>query len=192
MFLPKLIEVDQPYDLLQFRDLTESQVGVRYPFKYLESAKVFALFDRSNKMSGGFIVQARADKIRTLAPVKEANQLDIKKPVELTGLWLSSKVCKERRILFWIQLCTKFFPYLGRDAVFCYDTSKNALGKMYQIARPKIVFSGVAPKIEGMTEDSHETICKIPAYKIALLPFMSPRFFFKKLKRVFQLRRTKN
>ena len=169
-------------ELSNFQRSAQKHLGIVYPTEYLQSAVVRCAFDENSEMIGGYIIQGQAAEIRVLRSVSDDVTALVFKPIELTGLWLRPGSGKANfRWLFWLNLCWDFVPYLGRQIVFSYSTSKVSLAKMYKSFDPQVLYCGVVPRLPGMSHPDHETICVVPAWKLVFLFFRKPSFFFQRL-----------
>jgi fatty acid desaturase len=168
-------------ELSDFQQSAAKHLGITYPTDYLKSAIVRCALDEDSKMVGGYIIQSQEKDIRVLSSLSDDRRAGVLNPIELTGLWLDSGAKKTNlRWIFWLNLCWDFVPYLGRQIVFSYSTSKVSLAKMYKSFDPQVLHCGIVQRLLGMSHPDHETICVVPAWKLVFLFLRRPSFFIQR------------
>ena len=182
-------ELKDEHSLQRYITLTEKFLSIRFPMEYLKKSKVVACIDDEGEIAGGYMIVLKAP-FRVVDSLPDSilehhshlHSMDQDSMIELTGLWLSPKVTHKITVFtFWLRLYWDIVRTKKKYIVYAYSLKKSALGKIYSVANPTILFRGMTKMQPGMKEPEEESVELVQIPKATLIPVINPQFFVKKL-----------
>src|SRR3989339_144322 len=172
-------------ELLSYSKTVAPHIDVELPLEYLKRSKVVACFDDEKNICGGFVI-VKQGPFRVLESIPTAHSLATRlnrssKVAEITGLWLSDNVTKKRESLnLWLRLIWGMITSGKNKFTYAYSLKKPSVGKLYQAARPRVLFSGPTKILPGMPCADYESVEFFHLKNLLSCPFRRPDLFIKR------------
>jgi hypothetical protein len=179
-------------ELNEYAEKTHRHLGVRFPLEYLKRSKVVAYLSDSGEMVGGYAMvlkgpfrtlESLPDVVRDCHPfLKETPMKDI---CEFTGLWLAPEMRRRTvSFVFWLRMYFDVVTLGKKHFVYAYSLDKKALGRMYRVCNPEVLFRGMTRMQPGMSKPEAESVEVTSLARIVWTPLLKPQFLlFKMIRR---------
>lgn len=171
-----------------FAALTQKHLTISFPLDYLRKSKVVALIDDQKKICGGYVMVLTGpfrviESLPTFSRQKhEWLNKRLESAFELTGLWLCPSVVGRINVtLFWLKLYFDIVTLKKKFFVYAYGLNKPALGKIYRVLGPQVLFRGRTLVQPGMAAPEDESVEMASVARLGLLPFLKPQLLLKKM-----------
>lgn len=137
-------------DLIQFDNRVSELTGVKYPASYYQNCDVFACYDTSEKMIGGYAFKLKPP-FRVLwalshqpeAYIKFFQNTTLAQIMEQSALWIEPGSMLMRDKLVFFQSVIQYVLQCDRDyMLYGYNFSNAHLQKLYSRMKPHILFQG--------------------------------------------------
>jgi hypothetical protein len=171
----KTVFLDNDKDLFVYQQKVKNVLGIEFPISYLKQGKVRAFLDNNNQIVGGYAMILEAP-FRTLSSIpEEVTNLpcEVSELSEVTAMWIDRSVTSGvARCQFWIHFSRDLSTLPGKSHyMYAYDLEKTKLKKLYRFANPTVLFEGRTLLLEGMSEESDESVEVASCRTIMFLPF---------------------
>lgn len=176
-------------DLREYAELTYRFLDIRFPLEYLKRSRVRACVTPEGRILGGYmlvmegpyrVVESLPEAVRAKEPRFAPEVLN--KGMEVTGLWMSPALrCRRTNLLFWLRMYYEMLTLGRKWLIYAYSLDKPGLGRLYSVAKPKVVFRGETKIQEGMPEPDAESVEVVSIFNLAKAPFTAPQFLLRRL-----------
>ena len=82
---------------------------------------------------------------------------------------------------FWLRLYRDMIGLRKKAFIYTYELDRPHLGRIYSVAKPKLIYKGKTPKLSGNTNEDWNVIEMATMSNIYLAPLRSPSFLLKRL-----------
>ncbi len=185
----KTVILKNDHDLFVYQQKVKNILGIEFPVSYLKQGKVRAFLDADGEIVAGYALITEGP-FRTLSSIPgEVTNLpcDVESLSEVTALFIDRKVKSGvARCQFWLTFSRELSNLSGKTHyMYAYDLEKTKLKKLYRLANPTVLFEGRTLLLEGMAEESDESVEVAKCSTIMYLPFYAMpgfvnRLFFRK------------
>jgi hypothetical protein len=185
----KFVQLRTAQDLKKFQSLTKKIHHTEFPINYLKRSKVIVLMDDQKKICGGYALAIKAPfrsmeyldpKIIKAEPYFKDYSLD--DIFEINCLWLDPKMTSRGTSFhFWIRLYRDMISLRKKAFIYTYELNRPHLGRIYSMAKPKLIYRGKTPRLEGNTLEDWNVIEMAAVKNLYLAPIRSPNFLLKRL-----------
>ena len=183
----KILKDDRELEL--FRDYAERYISVRFPLDYLQKSKVVAYYSEEGRMCGGYafvlkppfrVIESLPEFVRKRS--EALRKVSMESLFEFTGLWLSPEIrCRRIASRFWFQIYRDILTLGKSHFVYAYSLDKPALGKLYSICRPDVIFQGETKILAGMKRAENESVEMSSLARVAVAPLLRPQLLTRRL-----------
>ena len=176
-------------DLKKFQSVAKRIHKTDFPLDYLKRSKVVAYVDENGKYRGGYALAVKAPfrSMEYLAPqIIEAEsyfkKFDLNDIFEINCLWLDPRMSGQgNSFQFWLRLYRDMIGLRKKAFIYTYELDRPHLGRIYSVAKPKLIYKGKTPKLSGNTNEDWNVIEMATMSNIYLAPLRSPSFLLKRL-----------
>jgi hypothetical protein len=178
-------------ELAQYAELTHKHLGIRFPLEYLRKSKITGYFGDEGEMLGGYamvlegpfrVLESLPDSVRGSHPFFKTASMD--EVCEFTGLWLTPEMRKRSSsVLFWLRMYFDVVTLGKKHFVYAYSLDKRALGRLYRVCNPTVLFQGMTKIQPGMPKPEAESVEVTSISRVIWSPFVKPQFLLYKMLR---------
>lgn len=181
----KAVILDNDQDLFIYQQKVKKVLGIEFPLSYLKQGNIRAFLDEDKQIVGGYAMILEAT-FRTLSsiPIEVTNlPCDITDLSEVTAMWLDRSITSGlARCQFWYYFSRDLSTLPGKTHyMYAYDLEKTKLKKLYKHANPTVLFEGRTKLLEGMGQESDESIEVASCKTIMFLPLYALPGFINRL-----------
>ena len=185
----EFLELRSTQDLKKFQSIAKKIHKTEFPLDYLKRSKVIVYIDEDKKFRGGYALAIKAPfrSMEYLAPqiIDAENyfkKFDLEDIFEINCLWLDPKLSGQgNSFQFWLRLYRDMIGLRKKAFIYTYELDRPHLGRMYSVAKPKVIYKGKTPKLSGNNNEDWNVIEMATMKNIYLAPIRSPSFLLKRL-----------
>lgn len=181
----KAIILENDQDIVLYQQKVKNILGIEFPVSYLKQGSIRAFLDNKGEIVAGYTI-IKQGPFRTLSsiPVEVTNlPCDVAALSEVTALFIDREVKSGvARCQFWLMFSRDLSTLKDKTHyMYAYDSDKTKLKKLYRLANPTVLFEGRTLLLEGMTEESDESVEVAKCSTIMYLPFYALPGFLNRL-----------
>lgn len=181
----KAVILKNDTDMQIFQQKVKNILGIEFPMSYLLQGKVRAFLNAQGEIVAGYAMITEGP-FRTLSSIPstvhnlpcEESELS-----EVTAMFIDQGVKSGlARLQFWISFSRDLSTLPGKSHyMYAYDLEKTKLKKLYKYAKPIVLFEGRTLLLEGMKEESDESVEVAKCSTIMFLPLYAMPTLISKL-----------
>jgi len=181
----KSIFLKEDQDFVVFQQKVKNILGIEFPTSYLKQGKVRAFLNPQGEIVAGYAM-ITSGPFRTLSsiPVEVHNlPCEVSALSEVTAMFIDQSVKSGvARLQFWLSFSRDISSLSGiTHFMYAYDLEKTKLKKLYSHAKPIVLFEGRTMLLEGMREESDESVEVAKCSTVMLMPLYAMPALLNKL-----------
>ena len=185
----EFLQLRSTQDLKKFQSIAKKIHKTDFPLDYLKRSKVIVYVDENGTFRGGYALAIKAPfrSMEYLAPQiinaeSYFKEFDLDDIFEINCLWLDPRMSgKGGSFKFWLRLYKDMISLRKRAFIYTYELDRPHLGRIYSVAKPKVIYKGKTPRLSGNNNEDWNVIEMATMKNIYLAPIRSPSFLIKRL-----------
>lgn len=181
----KAVILKDDLDFVVYQQKVKNILGIEFPTSYLKQGIVRAFLNPQGEIVAGYAIITKGP-LRTFSSIPTPVHnlpCDFSELSEVTAMFIDQTIKSGvARLQFWLSFSRDISSIDGiTHFMYAYDLEKTKLKKLYSHAKPIVLFEGRTKLLEGMREESDESVEVAKCSTVMFLPLYAMPALLSKL-----------